>query len=666
MPTRRQCANAIRVLSIDAIEQAQSGHPGAPLGMADMAEALWRHMLKHNPANPAWVDRDRFVLSNGHASMLLYAALHLTGYDLSVEDITHFRQWNSRTPGHPERGVCPGVEMTTGPLGQGIASAVGMALAERLLAARFNTQRHTVVDHRTYVFCGDGCLMEGISHEACALAGVWKLGKLIALYDANGISIDGAIDAWCNEDVGARFAAYHWQVIGPVDGHNAAALDEALARARADASRPSLIICRTHIGFNSPKVDSAACHGAPLGKKAVAETRKALGWEHAPFVIPDDVYAAWDARSTGRNAESAWNTAFEAYRQEHPELAVEFLRRQRGDLPVNWPDIVQTLLQDVQDARESVATRTASRHVLDHLTSCLPELIGGSADLTGSVCTFAQGSENFNAETYTGNHISYGVREFGMSAVMNGLALHGAFIPYAGTFLSFADQAKNALRLAALMGIRVVWVLTHDSIGVGEDGPTHQPIEQLAMLRATPNFLLWRPCDALETAVAWKCAMESRAKPVCLALSRQKVPFFERTAAQVEAVARGGYVLRECDGIPPDLLLLATGSEVHLAVRAAEKLAESGCRARIVSMPCAELFDAQDSAYRESVLPTRVRARLAVEAAAPDYWRKYVGLDGTVVGMPHFGASAPAKDLYARFGLTVDNLVAEALRLLNT
>ncbi|MDR2820085.1 MAG: transketolase [Desulfovibrio sp.] len=663
MPTRRQCANAIRVLAVDAIEKSQSGHPGAPLGMADMAEALWRHGFKHNPSNPDWPDRDRFVLSNGHASMLLYAVLHLTGYDLSVDDIKNFRQWNSKTPGHPERGICPGVEMTTGPLGQGISSAVGMALAERMLAVQFNTPRHTIVDHRTYVFCGDGCLMEGVSHEACALAGVWKLGKLIVLYDANGISIDGRIEAWCDEDVGARFAACHWQVVGPVDGHDAEALDGALALARADADRPSLIICRTHIGFGSPKVDSAACHGAPLGEKAVADARRTLEWEYPPFVIPRDIYADWDARTAGEKAEAVWNTAFAAYRKDCPERAAEFLRRVNGALPKNWTDIAGNMLQKIKDGRAATATRTASKNVLDHLVLHLPELLGGSADLTGSVCTFAQGSESFAPASCSGNHISYGVREFGMSAIMNGLALHGGFIPYGGTFMAFSDQAKNAIRLAAIMGIRVVWVLTHDSIGVGEDGPTHQPVEQLAMLRATPNLLLWRPCDAVETAAAWKSALENRKTPVCLSLSRQNLPFFDRSEAQTEAVARGGYVLCDCEGAP-ELLLLATGSEVSLAAQAAEKLVALGRRARVVSMPCAEIFDAQDAAYRESVLPDKVRARLAAEAAAPDYWRKYVGLDGAVLGMPHFGASAPANDLYEHFGLTVDRVVKTALELL--
>ncbi|HJA79551.1 MAG TPA: transketolase [Candidatus Desulfovibrio intestinavium] len=663
MPTRRQCANALRALAIDAIEQARSGHPGAPLGMADMAEALWRHVLRHNPADPHWPDRDRFVLSNGHASMLLYGLLHLAGYGLSMDDIRQFRQWGSRTPGHPEHGHTAGVEMTTGPLGQGISSAVGMALAEKLLAARFNRPGHNIVDHHTYVLLGDGCLMEGVSHEACALAGVWKLGKLIALYDANGISIDGKVEGWFTEDVAGRFRAYGWQVVGPVDGHDAAALDAALSEARADGARPSLIICRTHIGFGSPhKADSAACHGSPLGPEEAAATKAALEWTAAPFEIPADIAAAWDAREKGRAAQAAWEDAFAAYAAAHPELAAEFSRRMRGDLPADWADIAAATVQQAVAAEESIATRVAGQRALETLVARLPELLGGSADLTGSVGTKTAASVPLDAAAGNwaeANYLSYGVREFGMSAIMNGLALHGGFIPYAGTFMVFSDYAKNAVRLAALMKIRAIWVFTHDSIGVGEDGPTHQPIEQLAGLRLIPNVDVWRPCDTVESAVAWQCALASAHTPSVLSLSRQNVPFVRRDAAQVTAIARGGYVLADCAGTP-ELILLATGSEVALALEAAAKLGEAGRRVRVVSLPCCERFDAQDAAYREAVLPSSVRARVAVEAASADYWRKYVGLDGAVLGMAGFGASAPGKVLAREFGFTAERLVALA------
>lgn len=663
MPSRRDCANAIRALAIDAIEKARSGHPGAPLGMADMAEALWRHGFRHNPADPAWPDRDRFVLSNGHASMLLYAVLHLTGYDLSMEEIKNFRQWGSRTPGHPERGLTPGVEMTTGPLGQGIASAVGMALAEALLAARFNTAEHTVVDHRTYAFCGEGCLMEGVSHEACALAAAWALGKLTVLFDANGVSIDGKVDAWFCEDVGRRYAAYGWQVIGPVDGHDGAALDAALAEARADTKRPALIICRTHIGFGSPKKDSSASHGAPLGEEAATATRRALGWTAAPFEIPDDIRAAWDARAGGKALEDAWQDTFAAYAAAHPQLAAEFRRRMAGGLPDDWPQIVSRLMAAAMAGDKAEATRVASRKALEVLVPAVPELVGGSADLSGSVGTQTAASVPLDTASYSGNYLYYGVREFGMGAIMNGLAIHGGFIPYAGTFMAFSDQARNALRLSAIMGLRVVWVLTHDSIGVGEDGATHQPVEQIPTLRMIPNLHVWRPCDDVETAVAWRSALESAATPTCLALSRQKLPQLPRDEAQVAAIARGGYVLRECAG-EPELILMATGSETALAVEAAVTLGARGRRVRVVSLPCAEVFDAQDAAWRESVLPSAVRCRLAVEAAAPSWWRKYVGLDGEIIGMEGFGVSAPGAVLFERFGFTADNVTARALALL--
>lgn len=663
MPTRRQCANAIRALAIDAIEKSKSGHPGAPLGMADMAEALWRHGFKHNPANPHWYDRDRFVLSNGHASMLLYAVLHLTGYDLGMDDIRNFRQLGSITPGHPEFGVTPGVDMTTGPLGQGISTAVGMALAERLLAAEFNRPGHTIVDHHTYVFLGDGCLMEGVSHEACSLAATWKLGKLIALYDANGISIDGSIDGWFTEDVAGRYAAYGWQVVGPVDGHDADALDKALAEARADQSRPSLIICRTHIGFGSEKADSASCHGSPLGEDVAAAAKKALDWDAPAFTIPDDIAAAWDARKTGAEAEAHWQAAMDAYRAVFPDLAAAFERRMSGALPADWSAIAARMIQQAREAGESIATRVASKKTLESLVPSLPELMGGSADLSGSVGTKTAASAIFDPDKAAGNYLAYGVREFGMSTVMNGLSLHGGFIPYAGTFMVFSDYARNALRLAALMGIRAVWVFTHDSIGVGEDGPTHQPVEQVPGLRLMPGMDVWRPCDTVETAVAWKCALETAQRPSCLSLSRQNLPFVRRNDAQVDAISRGGYVLRDCQGAP-ELILMATGSEMGITLDAAEQLRLKGRKVRVVSMPCCERFDAQDADYRNSVLTPGVRARVAVEAAAADYWRKYVGLDGAVVGMTSFGASAPGKVLAEKFGFTAEHIVSVAEDLL--
>ena len=662
MPTRRQCANAIRALAIDAIEKSRSGHPGAPLGMADMAEALWRHGFKHNPANPGWMDRDRFVLSNGHASMLLYAVLHLTGYDLSMDDIRNFRQLGSRTPGHPECDVTPGVEMTTGPLGQGISSAVGMALAEKMLATRFNTPEHTVIDHHTYVFLGDGCLMEGVSHEACSLAGVWGLGKLIALYDSNGISIDGKIDGWFTEDVAARYKAYGWQVIGPVDGHDAEALDAALAEARADAEHPSLIICKTHIGFGSSKADSASCHGSPLGVDVAAATCAALEWHQPAFSVPDDIAAAWDAREAGKKAEAEWQARFDAYRAACPELAAELERRMKGDLPADWADIAAAMVKKAVEAGESIATRVASKKALEELVGNLPEMLGGSADLTGSVGTWHEKASRIGRNDWNGNYLSYGVREFVMGTVMNGLALHGGFIPYGGTFLVFSDYARNAIRLSALMKQRLVWVLTHDSIGVGEDGPTHQPIEHVSSLRLIPDLLVWRPCDAVETAVAWKVALES-AQPSCMVLTRQGLTPQIRTEEQLEAVKRGAYILKDCEGTP-DVILIATGSEVQLTVSAAEALAGKGRKARVVSMPCAELFDAQPAEYKENVLPRAVRARVAVEAASVDGWWKYVGLDGAVVGMSGFGESAPGDVLFKHFGFTVDHVVDVAEGLL--
>lgn len=656
MPTRRECANALRVLAMDAVEKAKSGHPGAPMGMADMAEALWRHSLKHNPGNPHWFDRDRFVLSNGHASMLLYGLLHLSGYDLSLEDIENFRVLGSKTPGHPEYGLTPGVETTSGPLGQGIAAAVGMALAERHMAAQFNRPGHHIVDHHTWVFLGDGCMMEGVSHEACSLAGTLGLGKLIALYDANSISIDGDIKGWFSEDCAARFEAYGWQVIRAVDGHDAAALDAAIAAAKAETTRPSLIVCHTHIGFGSPaKVDTAGCHGSPLGAEEIVATRKALGWTAEPFVIPADISAAWDSRAAGAAAEADWTRRFAAYEAAFPELAAEFGRRMEGRLPQGWEAAVDADIAAVNAAGETLATRVASQKALNRLAPLMPELVGGSADLTGSVGTWTTQSTPLDRQHPEGNYVHYGVREFAMGAMMNGMALHGGILPYAGTFMIFSDYAKNAIRLSALMELRVVWVLTHDSIGVGEDGPTHQPVEQVPGLRLTPGVHVWRPCDTVETMVAWKRAVLDAHTPTCLSLSRQNLPFVPRDAAQVAAIERGGYVLRDCQGTP-EAILIATGSEVGLALATAERLAEEGRRIRVVSMPCTEIFDAQDAAYRESVLPAAVRARVAVEAAASDYWYKYVGLDGRVVGMTSFGASAPGGVLSKHFGFTPEHV----------
>lgn len=662
MPTRRQLANALRVLSIDAIEQAKSGHPGAPLGMAEMGEALFRHQLKHNPANPSWFDRDRFVLSNGHASMLLYGLLHLTGYDLPMDELRHFRQLGRKTPGHPEYGVTEGVDMTTGPLGQGIASAVGMALAERILAQTFNRPGYNLVDHYTYCFVGDGCLMEGVASEACSLAGTWQLGRLIVCYDANQISIDGPVSGWFTEDVGARFRAYGWQVIGPVDGHDFAALDSAFSEAKKDTARPSLIIAQTHIGYGSPKADSAACHGAPLGEEGCAKTREALDWPYPPFEIPSDIRDAWNATEKGKEIESAWQALFADYAKNYPDLAQEFERRMTGKLPADWQNIASQLIADTCAQAESLASRKASQKCLEILLPKLPELIGGSADLTGSVGTKTSHSVPLTADKH-GNYLYYGVREFAMSAIMNGLAVHGGFLPYAGTFLSFSDQAKNALRLAALMQAHAIWVFTHDSIGVGEDGPTHQPVEQISALRMIPGMEVWRPCDSLETAFAWKRAIE-RKGPTCLVLSRQTLPYYQRDAVQVSQISQGGYVLRDCKGVP-ELIILATGSEVALACGAWDKLTEEGRRVRVLSLPCAEVFDAQPESLREKLLPSNVRARLAIEAASPEYFYKYVGLDGKVLGMTSFGLSGKAKDVAEHFGFTVDHVVSQARTLLS-
>ena len=660
MPTRKELANAIRVLSMDAVEKAKSGHPGAPMGMADMAEVLWNDFLKHNPENPKWRDRDRFVLSNGHASMLLYSLLHLSGYGLSMDDIKAFRQLHSKTPGHPEYGLTPGVETTTGPLGQGVATAVGMALAERLSAEEFNREGHEIVDHHTYVFMGDGCMMEGLSHEAASLAGALGLGKLIAFWDDNGISIDGPVKDWFADDTPARFKAYGWQVIADVDGHDAVALKKAVAKARKESTKPSLICCRTTIAFGSPgKSGSAKSHGSPLGEEEVSAARKLLGWNHPPFDIPAEIRSAWDARKKGKAAEKRWNDRFLAYAAAYPELAAEFRRRMSGELPEGWDKLLGDHIATLQKAGEAKASRISSKETLDVAAPAIPELLGGSADLTGSVGTLWKGAKAVTRNDFSGRYISYGVREFCMSCVMNGLALHGGYIPYGGTFLVFADYAKNAVRLSSLMQQRVIYVYTHDSIMVGEDGPTHQPVEQLAMLRLIPGMQVWRPCDAVETATAWKAALGRKNGPSCLALSRQNLPTVSRDAKTLANIARGGYVLKESKGGAPETILIATGSEVSLALAASEALEKKGRRVRVVSMPSAEVFDAQDRDWRESVLPHNVRVRVAVEAASESWWKKYVGLDGRVVGMHTFGESAPGPAAYEYFGFTVDKILEE-------
>ncbi|MEO7742678.1 MAG: transketolase [Usitatibacter sp.] len=647
--------NAIRALAMDAVQKANSGHPGMPMGMAEIATVLWREYLRHNPANPAWPDRDRFVLSNGHGSMLQYALLHLSGYDLPMEELRKFRQLHSKTPGHPEVGCTPGVETTTGPLGQGLANAVGFALAERLLAAHFNRDGHRIVDHHTYVLVGDGCLMEGISHEVCSLAGVLALSKLIAIYDDNGISIDGKVVGWFRDDTPMRFAAYGWNVIADVDGHDRTAVSAAISRARAGGSKPTLICCTTVIGKGSPnKAGTDAVHGAALGDKEVAATREALGWKHAPFEIPQDIYREWDARAKGNAAEAEWNARFAAYEKAHPGLASEFRRRIAGELPSDWTTRVEALLARTGEKAESVATRKASQLALEALAPALPELVGGSADLTGSNLTNWSGSVPVTA-TQAGNYVHYGVREFGMAAIANGLAMHGGFIPYSGTFLTFSDYARNALRMAALMRARNIFVFTHDSIGLGEDGPTHQAVEHVSSLRLIPHMDVWRPCDTVETAVAWASAIERKDGPCALALSRQNLPFVKRSAGAVAAIRRGGYVLAEAPGAKA--AVIATGSEVAIALVAQKALAEAGIAVRVVSMPCTGLFDRQDAAWRESVLPKGM-PRVAIEAGVTDFWRKYVGLEGAVIGIDRFGESAPAADVYKFLGVDAEHLVA--------
>jgi transketolase len=659
-PARRELANAIRALSMDAVQKAKSGHPGAPMGMADIAEVLWNDHLKHNPADPQWADRDRFVLSNGHGSMLLYSLLHLTGYDLSIDDIKNFRQLHSKTPGHPEYGCAPGVETTTGPLGQGIANAVGMAIAERTLAAQFNRPGHEIINHRTWVFFGDGCLMEGISHEACSLAGTLGLNKLIAFYDDNGISIDGEVQGWFTDNTPMRFEAYGWQVIPDVDGHDAEEIRTAINTALKETSRPTLICCKTIIGFGSPnKQGKEEAHGSALGVEEVALARKQLHWNYDAFVIPQDIYTAWNAKDKGTKAEAEWKQRFDAYAKAFPELAKALQRRVNGDLPEDFSVKALAYVNECQQKGETIASRKASQNCLNAYGALLPEFLGGSADLAGSNLTIWKGSKDINSDS-TGNYIHYGVREFGMSAMMNGIALHGGFIPYGATFLVFMEYARNAVRLASLMKLRTIFVYTHDSIGLGEDGPTHQPIEQLTALRVTPNLHTWRPCDTVESAVSWKCAIASKHNPSALIFSRQNLPHMQRTPTQVSAIEKGAYVLKDCSGTP-DIIIIATGSEVGLAMQAAEKLSNQNPakKVRVVSMPCAEIFEQQDAAYRESVLPRIVTKRVAIEAAHRDFWYKYVGLDGLVIGMSTFGESAPAEVLFKHFGFTVENVVEQ-------
>ncbi|EKM14751.1 transketolase [Vibrio harveyi] len=662
MISRNKLADTIRVLSMDAVQKAGSGHPGAPMGMADIAEVLWRDFLKHNPTNPNWPDRDRFILSNGHGSMLIYSLLHLSGYDLTMADIQSFRQLHAKTAGHPEYGYAPGIETTTGPLGQGITNGVGMALAEKVLADQFNRPGHEIVDHHTYVFMGDGCMMEGISHEACSLAGTLGLGKLIAFWDDNGISIDGEVEGWFSDDTPKRFEAYGWHVIADVDGHNAQSIRQAILEAQAETSKPTLICCKTIIGFGSPnKSASHDCHGAPLGEEEVALVRQNLGWEYAPFEIPHEIYQAWDAKVAGKDAEAQWANRFVEYESAYPELAAEFNRRVKGDLPENWAQISEDVIKTLQAKPATIATRKASQNAIEAFGAHLPEFLGGSADLTPSNLTNWSGSKAITAQDASGNYLSYGVREFAMSAMMNGIALHGGFIPYGGTFLMFMEYARNALRMAALMKQRSIFVYTHDSIGLGEDGPTHQPVEQIASLRLTPNMSTWRPCDQVETAVAWKAAVERTDGPTSLIFSRQNLVQFERDEETLENIAKGGYILSDCDG-EPELILIATGSEVALAMEAKAQL--NNVRCRVVSMPATDVFDAQSAQYQQHVLPTNVTKRIAIEAGIRDYWFKYAGLQGEIIGMTSFGESAPADQLFEMYGFTVANVVDTAKRMM--
>lgn len=663
MLSNKTLANAIRALSMDAIQKANSGHPGAPMGMADIAEVLWRHFLNHNPADPKWANRDRFVLSNGHGSMLLYSLLHLTGYNLSIEDIKNFRQLHSKTPGHPEYGYADGVETTTGPLGQGITNAVGMALAEKVLASQFNREGFDIVDHYTYVFMGDGCLMEGVSHEACSLAGTLKLGKLIAFWDDNGISIDGNTSGWFAEDTAARFAAYGWHV-QKVDGHDSEAITKAIEEAQKVADKPSIICCKTVIGFGSPnKQGTEKCHGSPLGDAEIALAKEKLGWNYGPFEVPAEVYEAWDAKKAGADKEQKWLDLFAAYQTKYPELAAEFQRRMKHELPKNWAEKSEQYIQELQANPAKIASRKASQNALDAYSDVLPEFLGGSADLAPSNLTFNRNSKSVTPDDASGNYIHYGVREFGMSAIMNGVYLHGGFIPYGATFLMFMEYAKNAVRMSSLMKLPVIYVFTHDSIGLGEDGPTHQPVEQISTLRLSLNLNTWRPCDQVESAVAWQQAIESETTPSALIFSRQNLAQMDRTPAQLANVKKGGYVLKE-GSATPDLIIIATGSEVELAMNTAAALEQEGRKVRVVSMPCTEVFDKQSAEYKESVLPKSVTARMAIEAGVSDFWYKYVGLDGVILGLDSFGESAPAGELFKLFGFTVENAVAKAKTLL--
>ncbi|WP_240923640.1 transketolase, partial [Psychromonas sp. SA13A] len=661
-PSRQELANAIRALSMDAVQKANSGHPGAPMGMADIAQVLWTDFLKHNPTNPNWADRDRFILSNGHGSMLIYSLLHLTGYDLSIEDLKSFRQLHSKTPGHPEYGYAPGVETTTGPLGQGITNAVGMAIAERSLAASFNKEGHDIVDHHTYTFLGDGCLMEGISHEACSLAGTLGLGKLIAFWDDNGISIDGDVEGWFTDDTPKRFEAYGWQVIS-VDGHNPEEIKAAIISAKAETTKPTMICCKTIIGFGSPaKQGTHDCHGAPLGHDEIAATRKALGWNHGPFEIPADIYAGWDNKTQGQAAEQSWDEKFAAYAAAYPELAAEYKRRVNNELPAEWEAKSSAYIVDLQANQGNIATRKASQNCIEAFGAMLPELLGGSADLAPSNLTMWSGTKAITADDATGNYLHYGVREFAMAAIINGIALHKGFVPYGATFLMFMEYARNALRMSAIMKQRSIQVFTHDSIGLGEDGPTHQPVEQIASLRLTPNMNTWRPCDSVESAVAWKFAIESVDAPSSLIFSRQNLKPQARDTQQLADVAKGGYVLLDSE-TPAEIILIATGSEVELAMQGAAELTAQGKAVRVVSIPCTEQFELQSAEYKESVLPAAVTKRVAIEAGIADYWYKYVGLNGAVIGMTTFGESAPADQLFEIFGFTVDNVVNTAINL---
>ncbi|MEJ2552759.1 MAG: transketolase [Gammaproteobacteria bacterium] len=658
MPSRRDLANAIRALSMDAVQKANSGHPGAPMGMADIAEVLWNDFMHHNPANPKWPNRDRFVLSNGHGSMLVYSLLHLTGYDLSMEDIKQFRQLHSKTPGHPEYGYTPGVETTTGPLGQGVTNAVGMAIAEKMLAGQFNREGHKIVDHYTYVFLGDGCMMEGISHESCSLAGTLGLGKLIAFWDDNGISIDGHVEGWFTDDTAKRFEAYGWHVVRDVDGHDAEAVKKAIQEARSVNDKPSMICCKTVIGWGAPNLcGSHDCHGAALGEEEVAATRENLGWKYPPFVVPDEIYAGWNARDKGASNEAAWAEKFAAYKAAHPALAAEFERRAiKNELPADWAAKAKDFIAGVNAKAEKIATRKASQNAIGGFAPVLPELVGGSADLAGSNLTLWKDAKGISSTVSDGNYIYYGVREFAMSAIMNGIALHGGFIPYGGTFLVFSDYARNAVRMSALMKQRVIYVYTHDSIGLGEDGPTHQPIEHVSSLRVIPNMQVWRPCDAVESAVAWQAAVERQDGPSCLVFSRQGLAHMPRDDEQIAAIRSGGYTLVDCQG-QPQAIVIATGSEVEIAAAAAKTLAEDGVKVRVVSMPCTNVFDAQDAGYKESVLPRSVTARVAIEAGVSEYWARFVGDQGKVIGINRFGESAPAGLLYKEFGFTAENVV---------